>query len=102
MKSLYPFESHFLDLDGERYHYLDEGSGEVLLMVHGNPTWSFYYRNLVLELRSRYRVIVPDHIGCGYSDKPQNYHYTLQQHIDNLTALIRMLELKNITLFIYA
>lgn len=101
MKSLYPFESHFLDLDGERYHYLDEGSGEVLLMVHGNPTWSFYYRNLVLELRSRYRVIVPDHIGCGYSDKPQNYHYTLQQHIDNLTALIRMLELKNITLFMH-
>jgi pimeloyl-ACP methyl ester carboxylesterase len=101
MKSLYPFESHFLDLDGERYHYLDEGSGEVLLMVHGNPTWSFYYRNLVLNLRGRYRVIVPDHIGCGYSDKPQDYNYTLQQHIDNLTTLINTLQLKNITFFMH-
>ena len=101
MKSLYPFESHFLDLDGERYHYLDEGSGEVLLMVHGNPTWSFYYRNLVLYLRGRYRVIVPDHIGCGYSDKPQDYNYTLQKHIDNLTTLINSLELKNITFFLH-
>ena len=101
MKSLYPFESHFLDLDGERYHYLDEGSGEVLLMVHGNPTWSFYYRNLVLYLRGQYRVIVPDHIGCGYSDKPQDYNYTLQKHIDNLTTLINSLELKNITIFMH-
>jgi len=101
MKSLYPFESHFLDLDGERYHYLDEGSGEVLLMVHGNPTWSFYYRNLVISLRDQYRVVVPDHIGCGYSDKPQHYSYTLQQHVENLTALISKLELNNITIFMH-
>ncbi len=101
MESLYPFESHYLDLDGKRYHYLDEGSGEVLLMVHGNPTWSFYYRNLILNLRNGYRVVVPDHLGCGYSDKPQKYCYTLQQHIDNLTTLIRTLDLKNITLLMH-
>ena len=51
-------------------HYLDEGRGEPVVMLHGNPTWSFYYRNLVLALSSRYRAIVPDHIGCGLSDKP--------------------------------
>ena len=63
---LYPFESHWLDIDGLRMHYLDEGPHDapVVLMVHGNPTWSFYYRNLVLTMRDRFRCIVPDHIGC--------------------------------------
>ena len=51
-------------------HYLDEGAGDPVVMLHGNPTWSFYYRNLVLALRDNYRCIVPDHIGCGLSDKP--------------------------------
>ena len=97
-RSLYPFESHELWLDSLRYHYLDEGSGEPLLMVHGNPTWSFYWRNLILALRDDYRTIAPDHIGCGLSDKPENYCYTLAQHIDNLVQLIRELDLTNITL----
>ncbi len=66
----YPFTGHFLDLNGLKYHYLDEGQGEAVVMLHGNPSWSFYYRNLVRELRSTHRVIVPDHIGCGLSDKP--------------------------------
>ena len=60
---LYPFESHFLDRGGLRYHYLDEGQGEAVVMVHGNPTWSFYYRDLVRALRDRYRCVVPDHMG---------------------------------------
>ena len=73
-------------------HYLDEGPRDapVVLMVHGNPTWSFYYRNLVLALRDRYRCIVPDHIGCGLSDKPgdERYRYTLSQRISDLGALM--------------
>ena len=97
-RALYPFESHELRLDGSRYHYLDEGSGEVLLLVHGNPTWSFYWRNLVLGLRDKYRVIVPDHIGCGLSDKPADYPYRLAQHAENLSSLIKELNLQKVTL----
>ena len=76
-------------------HYLDEGKGDPILMLHGNPTWSFYYRNLVAEFSKSHRVIVPDHIGCGFSDKPQDYEYTLKQHIDNLEKLVLELKLKN-------
>ncbi len=97
-RALYPFASHELMLDGQRYHYLDEGQGEPLLLVHGNPTWSFYWRALVTAFRDRYRVIVPDHIGCGLSDKPQHYNYRLAQHVENLSRLVDTLGLENITL----
>jgi cis-3-alkyl-4-acyloxetan-2-one decarboxylase len=81
-----------------RYHYLDEGRGELLLLVHGNPTWSFHWRNIVAALRDRYRLIVPDHIGCGLSDKPWPYPYRLAQHVENLSRLIESLDLRRITL----
>ncbi len=103
-RALYPFASHFFATSGgARMHYLDEGPADKelaqpLLMVHGNPTWSFYWRNLVLELRDEFRCVVPDHIGCGLSDKPQRYHYRLAQHIDNLADLIEKLNLQNVTL----
>jgi haloalkane dehalogenase len=97
-RTLYPFRSHELMLDGVRYHYLDEGTGETLLLVHGNPTWSFYWRDIVTALRGRYRLIVPDHIGCGLSDKPQNYRYELAQHVANLRRLIEQLDLTDVTL----
>jgi len=97
-RSLYPFESHIMPLDGLRYHYLDEGEGDALLMVHGNPTWSFYWRNLVTAFRDRYRAVVPDHIGCGMSDKPADYPYNLATHTKNLLRLIERLDLTNITL----
>jgi pimeloyl-ACP methyl ester carboxylesterase len=79
-----------LDRDGLRYHYLDEGEGEPVVMVHGNPSWSFYYRGLVEGLRSSYRTIVPDHIGCGLSDKPGDarYDYTLESRVADLEALV--------------
>jgi haloalkane dehalogenase len=96
--SEYPFASHALLLDGHRYHYLDEGRGQTLLLVHGNPTWSFYYRKLVLALRGNCRLIVPDHIGCGLSDKPQQYPYRLENHVANLSELIETLDLQDITL----
>ncbi len=91
-EKLYPFESHWLNISGIRMHFLDEGPRDapIVLMVHGNPTWSFYYRNLVLALRDRYRCIVPDHIGCGLSDKPgdNRYSYTLERRISDLGALM--------------
>lgn len=94
-KAKYPFKSHFLDLNGLAYHYLDEGSGEPVIMVHGNPTWSFYYRNLARQLSKYYRVIVPDHIGCGLSMKPADslYSYQLKQRVDDLERLIEHLNL---------
>ncbi len=98
---LYPFHAHHLDIDGQRMHYLDEGAGPPLLMLHGNPTWSFYYRHLVCGLRDRYRVIVPDHIGCGLSDKPQTYDYTLRTHIANAETLLDHLRLNDVTLVVH-
>jgi haloalkane dehalogenase len=100
-RSLYPFASHHLPLDSLRYHYLDEGAGRSLLMVHGNPTWSFYWRNLVFAFRDRCRAVVPDHIGCGMSDKPQDYPYRLSQHIENLVRLIEHLDLTDISLLVH-
>jgi len=97
-RKLYPFASHSLSLGGLRYHYVDEGVGEPLLLVHGNPTWSFYWRNLILGLRDHYRLVAPDHIGCGLSDKPADYPYRLATHIDNLKRLIEQLDLRDITL----
>ncbi|MZH46798.1 MAG: alpha/beta fold hydrolase [Nitrospinae bacterium] len=100
--NLYPFSSHFLQFEKLRYHYLDEGSGDdPVLMLHGNPTWSFYYRNLILGLKDSYRCVVPDHMGMGKSDKPQSYPYTLSRHIDNLEKLVEHLRLENITLVIH-
>ena len=104
MDSLYPFQGHYLDLNGQQYHYLDEGQGEVLLMVHGNPTWSIYYREVVKALRADYRCIVPDHIGCGRSSKPDDaaYDYTLRQRVDDLEALLDHLGIRdNITLIVH-
>lgn len=94
----YPFPSHYLNGDGVRMHYIDEGQGETLLCVHGNPTWSFAWRNFVKQLAPRYRVIAVDHMGCGFSDKPQDYPYTLGQHITNLKRVITSLDLQRITL----
>lgn len=99
-RSLYPFSSNHVSLDGHQVHYLDEGDGPVLLMVHGNPTWSFYWRELVRALRVGYRVVVPDHVGCGLSDKPSSasYAYRLEDRIHDLESLIRELGLERITL----
>ena len=93
-RDLYPFENRWFDIDGLRMHYLDEGQGEVVVCVHGNPSWSFYYRELVKALRPAYRVIVPDHIGCGLSDKPDDTHYpyVLQRRIDDIERLLESLD----------
>ncbi len=93
-----------LDRGGLRLHYIDEGHGEPVVMLHGNPTWSFYYRHLIDALRDRYRVIVPDHIGCGLSDKPDDsrYEYTLASRVDDLEALLDYLGLdRDLTLVLH-
>jgi len=100
-KALYPFHSQFLNVGGHRLHYLDEGKGDPILFVHGNPTWSFYYRHLIQAFQGRYRTIAPDHMGCGLSDKPEQYHYHLEQHIQNLERLVLKLDLRNITLVVH-
>ncbi|MCG8635188.1 MAG: alpha/beta fold hydrolase [Desulfobacterales bacterium] len=94
-EDLYPFEANFLDINGHKLHYVDQGEGSPIVMVHGNPTWSFYYRNLIKALSKTNRTIVPDHIGCGFSDKPRpgEYEYTLENRVDNLDALINALNL---------
>lgn len=100
-KHLYPFRSHYLNLGNNNLHYVDEGQGQVMLMLHGNPTWSFYYRNLVKAFSGNFRVVVPDHMGCGLSSRPQDYEYTLANHIENVYKLIKFLDLKNIVLVVH-
>jgi cis-3-alkyl-4-acyloxetan-2-one decarboxylase len=97
----YPWEGEYLDVDGGRMHYLDVGEGPVMLCIHGNPTWSFYWRELVKHFSKTHRVVVPDHIGCGMSDKPQDWPYRLEGHMDNLEKLIDHLGLKDITLVVH-
>ena len=94
----YPFESRFHDLGGARMHYVDEGSGEPLLFVHGNPTWSFAWRHFVRELSGEYRVLAVDHVGCGLSDKPADYPYTLNRRIADLESFVTRHDLQQVTL----
>lgn len=101
IRSIYPFTPQRLNLPGGSLSYLDEGSGRPVVMVHGNPTWSFYYRRMVLALRSHRRVIVPDHMGCGLSSKPQDYPYTLEQHSTNLGLLIDRLGFDQVDLVVH-
>ncbi len=103
IRAEYPFASNWFEINGNRMHYQDEGDRKspVVLMEHGNPTWSFYYRDLVKALHSGYRVVVPDHIGCGLSDKPQNYPYRIEDHIQNLSALMEFLEIKEYFLVVH-
>jgi len=86
-----------MEVRGQRMHYLDEGPRDAppVLMLHGNPTWSFYYRNLVIALRAQFRCIVPDHLGCGLSDKPSDdqYDYRLKSRIEDIDSLVKHLEI---------
>jgi haloalkane dehalogenase len=104
IKHLYNFQSHFLTLNGYKYHYLDEGQGDPLVMLHGNPSWSFMYRELVRSLRDSYHTVVPDHIGCGLSDKPSvnDYEYTLERRVSDLEALLDQIgAIRNLTLIMH-
>ncbi len=97
----YSFPSNFFSVQGGRLHYVDIGEGPVIIMVHGNPTWSYYYRHLITLLSKTNRVIALDNMGCGLSDKPQNYPYCLARHIDNLEALIDHLQIRKFSLVVH-
>lgn len=98
----YPFASNFLKIGNHNLHYIDVGEAQhTIVMVHGNPTWSFYYRNLIKKLSKNYRVIAIDHLGCGLSDKPQDYDYCLENHIANLNILLRFLDITNYDLIVH-
>jgi pimeloyl-ACP methyl ester carboxylesterase len=93
----FPFKPHFCEAAGFRMHYVDEGKGEPIICLHGEPTWGYLYRKFILPLSKTHRVIVPDHMGFGKSETPRNKEYTLRTHVDNLSALIEELDLWNIT-----
>ncbi len=102
LREEYPFTPKKIKLkSGHTLSYVDEGTGPVVIMAHGNPTWSFYYRDVIKSLQGNFRVIVPDHIGCGLSDKPQDYDYTLKNHIDNLEELIESLKIEDFNLIVH-
>lgn len=101
----YPFTpKSFVHPNGLTQSYLDEGEGDPVVMLHGNPSWSYYWRHLVLGLRDDYRCIVPDHIGMGLSDKPADadYGYTLRNRVQDLDRLLDHLGLgDNLTLAVH-
>lgn len=100
----YPFTSHWFDVDGARMHYLDEGPKDdphPIVIAHGTPTWSFEWRHVVTALRARRRVIVPDHLGFGLSDKPTSAAYEPAAHARRLSALIDSLALPRVTLVVH-
>ncbi len=98
----FPYVPHYHRVDGIDIHFVDEGNGEPVVMVHGDPTWGYLYRNFVPALMQKYRCIVPDHMGMGKSSVPQERSlYWLEQHIANLEALLLHLDLFNITLIVH-
>ncbi|HVI44207.1 MAG TPA: alpha/beta fold hydrolase [Chitinophaga sp.] len=97
----FPFTPHFTDTPGFRMHYVDEGNGPVVLCLHGEPTWGYLFRDLIRQLSTDHRVIVPDHMGFGKSETPTDRTYWLQDHINNLEQFILALDLQHITLVMH-
>lgn len=109
VRAEYPFQGKLFEQPGAQksggsvqMHYLDEGEGPVVLMLHGNPTWSFFYRNLVNTLvAAGFRCIAPDHVGCGLSDKPRSYTYTLKRRIEDIERLVDYLGIRRFSLVVH-
>jgi haloalkane dehalogenase len=99
----FPFTPRFIDAPGFAMHYVDEGpgDGDVVLCLHGEPTWGYLFRHLIARLRPAYRVVVPDHMGFGKSATPPERSYWLQDHIDNLERFVLALDLRGITLVLH-
>jgi haloalkane dehalogenase len=95
---LFPFESHWYESPVGKVHYLDEGSGPPILFLHGNPTWSFLYRGIVIRLRDRFRCIAPDYPGFGLSEHPPEYRYTPAEHARVISGLVDRLDLEGLTI----
>jgi cis-3-alkyl-4-acyloxetan-2-one decarboxylase len=99
----FPFAPHFTEAPGFRMHFVDEGprDGEVVLCLHGEPTWAYLFRHLIPVLGEKYRVVIPDHMGFGKSAAPRDRSYWLQDHIDNLERFVLALDLRGITLVMH-
>jgi len=100
-QSEYPFIPHYFDINGYKLHYIDEGQGKTLLFIHGTPSWSFDFRNVIKSLKSNYRCIAIDHIGFGLSDKPEEYDYSTLNHSKTHEKFIIELQLQDITLVVH-
>jgi haloalkane dehalogenase len=97
-RRLFPFESRWLDSRVGRVHYIDEGVGPPILFLHGNPTWSFVYRGIVIRLKKRYRCVAVDYPGFGLSERPEDYGYTPGEHASVVRELVRTLDLTELTI----
>ena len=100
ISSEFPFESNFVEVNGSDIHYVDVGEGDPVLFLHGNPTWSYLWRNIIPHLRPEARCIAPDLIGMGKSDKP-DIDYTFEDHYGYIEAFINELGLTDITLVVH-
>lgn len=95
----FPFAPHYVDQEGLRLHYVDEGAGDPVLLLHGEPTWSFLYRKMIPILAAHFRVIAPDYFGFGRSDKPvEPDFYTYDRHVASIRRLVEALDLSNLCL----
>ncbi|MES9927023.1 MAG: alpha/beta fold hydrolase [Candidatus Thiodiazotropha sp. 6PDIVS] len=100
-RELLPYTSNYLELsNGSRIHYLDEGEGPTLLLLHGNPTWSFLYRHLISELRNEYRLVVPDYPGFGLSSAVGEYGFTAKEQADSMISFVQQMKLSDVTLMV--
>jgi len=102
IEDILPFKSHYATVSGHQMHYLDEGSGPVVILLHGNPTWCFYFRTLIGRLKTNYRVIAPDYLGCGLSDRPPaETYYRATDRIQQVEDLIAHLKLDKYSLIMH-
>jgi len=99
-EELYPFESRYARIGDARVHYVDEGAGPTLLLLHGNPTWSFLYREIIKELRSQFRCIALDYPGFGLSVAPAGYGFTPAEHADVVEDFVKQLDLGAVTMMV--
>ena len=100
-RALFPYQSRYLNLEnGSRIHYVDEGQGPILLLMHGNPTWSFLYRHLIAELKNQFRVIAPDYPGFGLSSAPQVYGFTAAEKAATMAEFVGQMDLQHTTLMV--
>jgi haloalkane dehalogenase len=101
-REAFPFRSRFLDIaHGRRVHYVDEGEGEVLLFVHGTPTWSFEWRHCIRALSRTHRCVAMDNLGFGLSDRPRDFDYRPESHAAVLRAFVERLALRDVTLVVH-
>ncbi len=99
-RDIYPFSPHYYQTSAGRMHYVDEGQGQPVVMVHGNPSWSFEHRDLIKALSPDFRCIAPDHIGFGLSDKPINWTYLPEEQAVNFEIFMESLDLQEVTLVV--